>query len=177
MAGGEESAKRVLAALRRAGHEAQLTQVIAAFAQDGHFASQIASTLLAHAPQGERVAALGLVPEVLICSPEEHLLDQWGADKGFVDLRFQAPDANFTLLVELKIDSGYGHEQLERYVAALGALAAETNSGLMAVTRDLPHRGEEGVCQWPSVPPQRRPSRLPTGGHVFSPLVAMVLPA
>lgn len=31
-------------------------------------------------------------------------------------------------------------------------------------------------CQWPSVSPQVRPSVLPTGGHVFSPLVAMSSP-
>ena len=32
------------------------------------------------------------------------------------------------------------------------------------------------VCQRPSVSPQVRPSVLPTGGHVFSPLVAMSSP-
>jgi hypothetical protein len=31
-------------------------------------------------------------------------------------------------------------------------------------------------CQWPSVSPQLRPSFLPTGGHVFPPLVATNLP-
>jgi hypothetical protein len=31
-------------------------------------------------------------------------------------------------------------------------------------------------CQWPSVSPQLRPSVLPTGGHVFSPLAATNLP-
>jgi hypothetical protein len=31
-------------------------------------------------------------------------------------------------------------------------------------------------CQWPSVSPQVRPSVLPTGGHLFSPLVAMGSP-
>ena len=32
------------------------------------------------------------------------------------------------------------------------------------------------TCQWPSVSPQLRPSVLPTGGHLFSPLVAMSSP-
>jgi hypothetical protein len=36
--------------------------------------------------------------------------------------------------------------------------------------------GEVCVCQWPSVSPQLRPSVLPTGGHPFSPLVAMGSP-
>jgi Protein of unknown function (DUF4232) len=31
-------------------------------------------------------------------------------------------------------------------------------------------------CQWPLVSPHPRPSFLPTGGHVFSPLVATNLP-
>jgi retron-type reverse transcriptase len=32
------------------------------------------------------------------------------------------------------------------------------------------------ICQRPSVSPQRRPPNVPTGGRVFSPLVAMVSP-
>ena len=31
-------------------------------------------------------------------------------------------------------------------------------------------------CQWPSVSPQLRPSELPIGGHLFSPLVAIRSP-
>jgi hypothetical protein len=31
-------------------------------------------------------------------------------------------------------------------------------------------------CQWPSVSPQLRPSDLPSGGHVVSPLVAIGCP-
>jgi hypothetical protein len=34
----------------------------------------------------------------------------------------------------------------------------------------------DGACQRPSVSPQRRPANLPTGGHVFSPLVAIGSP-
>ncbi len=37
-------------------------------------------------------------------------------------------------------------------------------------------RHAHGDCQWPSVSPQVRPSVLPTGGHLFSPLVAMSSP-
>jgi hypothetical protein len=32
------------------------------------------------------------------------------------------------------------------------------------------------ACQWPFVSPHRRPSFLPTDGHVFSPVVATNLP-
>ena len=54
--------------------------------------------------------------------------------------------------------------------------------------RAIIHRKERGfitpidrwlrskMCQWPSVSPQVRPSVLPTGGHLFSPLVAMSSP-
>ena len=36
--------------------------------------------------------------------------------------------------------------------------------------------GAAKECQWPSVSPHPRPLFLPTGGHLFSPLVATNLP-
>ena len=46
----------------------------------------------------------------------------------------------------------------------------------MFPARECPKRSVSG-CQRPSSSPQRRPWFLPSGGHLFSPLVAMFLPA
>ncbi len=61
-----------------------------------------------------------------------------------MDLRFDEPSGHFSLLAELKLFSGYGESQLERYLEGLDSLAVE-RSGLLAVTRDLPQEGENEV--------------------------------
>jgi hypothetical protein len=58
-----------------------------------------------------------------------------------VDLRFDGGD-DFTLLVENKLFSGFGGEQLERYHAALRALPEGRRAGLITITRDVPSYGE-----------------------------------
>ena len=65
-------------------------------------------------------------------------------DLGYVDLRFESPADEFTLFAELKLHSGYGDRQLERYLDALDELP-EGNSGLVAVTSHYPRYGEEAV--------------------------------
>lgn len=136
---------RVLKALRRPRDEAQLTQLIAAFAgADPGFAAELARILIAHAPQADAVKALGSVPDGVDCAAESHLFDAMGVDKGFVDLRFENEAEGFTLLVELKLHSEYGTQQLERYLAGLRALPAG-RSALLAVTRNLPRYGESEV--------------------------------
>ena len=89
MAESESPTKRVLRALRRPRDEAQLTQLIAAFAgTDPRFAAELARILIARAPQREAVEALGSIPDHLDCGAESHLFDVVGAGQGFVDLRF-----------------------------------------------------------------------------------------
>ncbi|MGA2930421.1 MAG: hypothetical protein ABSG43_31455, partial [Solirubrobacteraceae bacterium] len=64
------------------------------------------------------------------------------------------------------------------------ATLAKHYAGVIRELEDAPRvpaaqairNAREHVCQWPSVSPQVRPSVLPTGGHLFSLLVAMVLP-
>lgn len=134
----------VLHTLRKPGDEAQLTQIIGAFARaDRGFAADVVRALLAHADP-ERVARLGGVPRELECRPEERLIDAKGEDQGFVDLRFSDPGGTFTLLVELKIRAAYGYRQLDRYMIGLQAMA-QAHGGLLAITRDLPSSGEEQV--------------------------------
>ena len=80
----------VLRALRRPGHEAQFTQVIAAVAgQDSAFASALATVLVADAPSERARAALGAIPPALSCAAEVRLRDSNESDVGQVDLRFR----------------------------------------------------------------------------------------
>jgi hypothetical protein len=149
VAESESPTKRVLRALRRPRDEAQLTQLIAAFAgTDPRFAAELARILIARAPQREAVEALGSIPDHLDCGAESHLFDVVGAGQGFVDLRFADEPEDFTLLVELKLHSEYGAQQLERYLAGLRALPAG-HSALLAVTRNLPRYGEDEVRRDP----------------------------
>lgn len=139
----------VLAALRRRGHEAQLTQVLAAFARaDPWFARELVAALLARAPERERVEALGELPAKLECRAEMPVKGIGGQDLGRVDLSFKDPGWSFRLLVELKLFSAYGDEQLDRYLEALDALPAP-NARLLAVTTHPPLSGEAAVASDP----------------------------
>lgn len=131
----------VLAVLRRPGSEVQLTQALAAFAStDPSFASGLAQIFVVGAPP-ERRAALGPFPPTLLCDAE--LVFESGRR---VDLRFEDEDGRFGLLVELKIDAGYGHEQLDDYIRAADTLGYE-RVGLAAVTKSPPWFGEEDVSK------------------------------
>lgn len=142
-------ATALLAALRRRNDEAQLTQILAAFAgSDPVFAGALAAVFVQHAPRTEAIARLGPVPAQLACRPEQPLRDRLGQNKGLVDLKFEDRASGFTLLVELKLGSEYGFEQLERYAQSLEALP-RGRSALLAVTRLAPQVGESQVQAHP----------------------------
>lgn len=133
--------------LRLARHEAQLTQVIAAVAAtDRHFASCFVQLLLQtaerHGRQGSSVRALGEIPDELDCVGEHTLYDRNDRTVGRVDLRFDGED--FTLLVENKLHSHFGEDQLLRYETALALLPAG-RAGLVAITRNVPSHSELDV--------------------------------
>lgn len=127
--------------MRRHGNEAQFTQMIAAACgSDPRFASQFVGVLVRAA--GERGAQVA-VPSELSCRAEQavHSLD--GRDLGRVDLVFRHEE-HFVLLVELKLHSAYGHEQLVRYQEALDTFPGDRRH-LMAVTVTSPFSGEAVV--------------------------------
>jgi hypothetical protein len=135
-----------LASLRRRGHEAQFTQMIAgACKSDPQFAADFVRTLVRAA--GDRGTHVQ-VPERLICRPEEVVYSELGRDLGRVDLVFRDPDADFLLLVELKLHSAYGNEQLERYQQALESFPGDRRY-LVAVTVASPFVGEATVSTDP----------------------------
>jgi hypothetical protein len=151
--------------LRRQRDEAQLTQVIAEISRvDGHFAGAFVELLLDAASNGSqpenvrRLLAGGIPPE-LGCRAEQHLRDTGDISLGRVDLRFDGGD-DFTLFVENKLYSGYGNDQVKRYLAALERRPHERRSGLVAITRNVPTYGEPkleasegwlGSVRWPHV--------------------------
>lgn len=143
----ERAVARVLETLRRVGDEAQWTQVMAAVAEgDAAFAGALTRALVHAAPNKDSVAALAPVPALLSCRAERTLADAEGVDQGRVDLLFT--DEDFALLCELKLHSGYGYRQLERYMTALEALP-QRRKGLIAVTTLQPQHGEETVAGRP----------------------------
>lgn len=146
-------AHAVVAALRVPTNEAQLTRVVGALGHtDPAFASAFVSAVLAlasrNAQYAEAVAALGVVPDELECHAEHTVYDRDDWTLGRVDLRFDGED--FTLLIENKLHSGFGPEQLERYREALQLLPADRRAALVAVTRDVPSIGEltPGTQNW-----------------------------
>ncbi len=137
----DKNVRTVLAALRRPRGERQLTDAIAAFAiLDSRFSASIARVLV-EAVDPTRATSLGEVPAELRCSSEVGLRDGDGREIGSVDLVFEDSAGDFVLLVEAKLHSEYGSEQVERYLTALPTLGAE-RSALMAVTRNPPRQGE-----------------------------------
>ena len=143
---GETGLPAVLRSLRRARDEAQFTQVIAAVAaQDPAFASALANVLVGAAPNEHARAMLGSIPSDLECVPEVRLRDIDKKDVGQVDLVFRDGERTFWLLVELKLHSAYGLEQLPRYLDGLAAINA-AQKALVAVTTATPQSGEETLA-------------------------------
>ncbi|MEJ7787063.1 MAG: hypothetical protein WKF96_19855 [Solirubrobacteraceae bacterium] len=143
--------REALRGLRRRRDEAQLTQFVAAVAStDRRFAGRLASILVRNAPERQNfeppVGEAFEVPADLICRPEERVWDTSGVSQGFVDLLFRTDDRSFVLLAELKLHSGYGRDQVNRYLRGLDiyrqATAQGGRSGLIAVTRNPPVYGE-----------------------------------
>ena len=122
----------IIRGLRRARYEPQLTQALAGlFTAEPRVAAAFVRLLLAH-PDLKRPVDVSDLPAEFACAPEERF------SGGRLDLRFRAPD--WDVIVELKIDAGYGLDQIDRYVGALGQAR---HSHLVALTRTVPLYGEE----------------------------------
>jgi len=75
------------------------------------------------------------VPDSLTCRAEETL------DTGRADLSFAEPGGRRRALIEIKLHSGYGTNQIDRYLTALGTDATE--NALAAITRTVPTSGDD----------------------------------
>ena len=133
----------LLRAVRRSGDEAQFTQVIAGVAAaEPTFAGALAAVLIDAVHEHHRTQAegMGCVPPQLCCRPEETVRTAAGQDKGRIDLLFHTPSFDFRLFVELKRGSGYGEDQIPRYLEALDEMSGRR--GLLAVTTSVAGVGE-----------------------------------
>lgn len=139
--GAPTPAHALLWGLRRRADEAQLSQAIAAIARvDRRFAARFVELVLDAAEAGDlganvRAFRKGGMPDALDCRAEESL-----GEEGRIDLRFDGQE--LTLFVENKLYSGYGHDQVSRYLRAVRRLPRGTRSALVAVTRTVPTYGE-----------------------------------
>ncbi len=149
----------ILATLRKSRDEAQWTQIIAAVCRrDGAFASRFVQALLQASPRPPAVQQLGELPATLRCRAEVSL-DSVDESLGRVDLVFDDGSNGFLLLVELKLGSQYGDDQLERYLKALEALPGR-QKGLTAITATAPLYGEVAVSEDPRWLGSRRWAQL-----------------
>lgn len=139
--------------MRRRGDEAQRTQMIAATARAASpaggpgdtFACRLAQIVLAAAPNTGVAGTLGPPPGDLALRAERSY-----GKHGIVDLVFSDPLEQWVLLAELKLHSGYGDRQIDRYLAALDTVAAPAKA-LLAITKFLPVAGEaqaDGNPRW-----------------------------
>jgi hypothetical protein len=137
----DDALSTFLASMRRTRDEAQFTQMIAgACASDPRFAGDLVRAMTRSAAGGDERLR---VPVELSCRAEKTVFSNAGHDLGRVDLVFRDKEG-FTLLVELKLHSAYGHDQLDRYRRALDAVPGSTRF-LVAVTVNSPFSGEDSV--------------------------------
>lgn len=150
----------LLRGLRRQGSETELTQTLASvFAAEPRMAAQFVQLVFGEAPHGARVNLRGL-PEHLECRAEHAVAE------GRVDLSFVDELRRWHVIVEIKIRAGYGPNQVCRY---LQSLDGAPRAALVAVTRDVPTRGDSagddrrwaGSVQWARLLPGLR-SLTPT---------------
>jgi hypothetical protein len=138
----------LLRALRTRHGEVQLTQVIGAMAAvDSKFATGFVQAVLNQAAddcKGHEAAqaALGAVPKRVVGRIEKNLVASDGRDHGRADLIFTDKDreSRFTLLVENKLYADFHDTQLSTYRDWI--IDRGENAAFVAVTRDLPTRGE-----------------------------------
>ena len=122
----------VLRALRFPGEEVQLGAVLASICQEPAVATAFANAVIARTRHGNPAARRRAKRDhgAVTCLGEQQLTVRLtrrlsrarAADLGRVDLRFRG-SAGWDFGVELKLNSDFGHEQLERY-AQSGLVAA-----------------------------------------------------
>lgn len=133
----------ILRGLREPRNEPELTRVLAAiFVSDPALAAAFVKTVLRHSkrPDDRRWQEL---PERFDCRSEVQIAE------GRVDLEFSDAATGWRVLVELKIDAGYGFEQIKRYLNCVDA--ADDRQVLVSVTRDVPKYGDpptDGQPNW-----------------------------
>src|SRR5262245_43187530 len=144
----------LIAGLRDGRSETELTRALASvFAAEPTLGASFLRHVLSHAPQAGGID-LSSLPPALECRAEQAL------DEGRADLSFTDATGRWHAIVEIKIYAGYGHDQVGRY---LRSLRSGEHGVVVAVTRDVPTRGESvvdtrwaGSVQWGTLLPGLR---------------------
>lgn len=157
----------IVRALRGAGDEVQFGLTLEALCQESAVAKALAYAVIAQSKQGNARAkrAAGRDGGMVTCMGEQRLNARVSRRMarsraaGRVDLRFTGDD-DWRFGLELKINSPFGHKQLERY-AEWGPIAAVVRSfdqidGLPALKS---HASWVGAATWRALLPDLR--RLP----------------
>jgi hypothetical protein len=127
----------LLRGLREGGDEAELTRALAAvFGHDLELAGSFVRLVLTSCPYEKGLDLEGL-PTSFECAAEETVLE------GRADLSFTDGSGEWHVIIENKIYSGYGRDQIGRYLRSFHHDAARTV--LAAITRDVPSHGEPPV--------------------------------
>ncbi|MGA9762622.1 MAG: PD-(D/E)XK nuclease family protein [Gaiellaceae bacterium] len=132
----------LLRGLREGGDEAELTRVLAAlFQEEPELAASFVKLVLDVCPHRKRVDSAEL-PDQLVCVAEETV------SEGRADLSFTDGSGGWHVIVENKLYSGYGRDQIGRYLRSFHDNAIHTV--VAAVTRDVPSHGEPegGTDHW-----------------------------
>lgn len=133
----------ILRGLRDKAYEPELTRTLAeVFRADPALASSFVKCVLRASKRPLDPRWDGL-PDSFSCRSEVFVVG------GFVDLEFADTATGWRVLVELKIDAGYGFEQMERYLQNLDP--HDSKQVLVSVTRDVPKYGDpplEGNPNW-----------------------------
>lgn len=139
----------VIRALRLTTDEVQFGRVLASICQEPAVARAFTSAVVRNAVGGDPSlrARMRDAPHTVTCIDEQLLqarvsrrsLRRRARDAGRVDLDFASPDG-WRLIVELKLDSGFQHTQLERYAKKTPVAAVVRDSSLVAAP--------EGVGRW-----------------------------
>jgi hypothetical protein len=133
----------ILRGLRERGSETELTRVLAAtLGADPAFAAAFVRTVLERSKRS-RDSRWEQLPQKFECRGEVVL------PEGTVDLQFSDAGSGWRVLVELKIDAGYGSDQIERYLRDLDP--SDERQILVSITRDVPKYGDpplDGRRNW-----------------------------
>jgi hypothetical protein len=145
----------VIRALRFAGEEVQLGAVLASICQQPEVAAAFVDAVITQTKNGNpaarrrakrshgEVSCLG--EQQLGARLTRRLSRDRARDLGRVDLRFRGSGA-WSLSVELKLNSGFGHKQLERYTQSGLVAAIVRDAAAVPTLRDNPNW--VGAASW-----------------------------
>jgi predicted nuclease with RNAse H fold len=127
----------LIRALRNTRSETELTRALAAVLDaEPEMAAEFVRLVVRKATHGARVD-LDALPARLRCSAEDKIAE------GRADLTFEDEENRWHVIFELKIDAGYGDDQIGRYLRS--SRPSADRFVLASITRNVPTYGDDEV--------------------------------